>query len=133
MDLELKHRPDLGLLYARLSGAVSLAEAKRTFLQILQGIEQHRVGKVLVDALAVTGVPTTMERFHYGEFVAEGVFETCSRAKLNTPRFAYVLVEPLLDRERLGETVAVNRGVAARTFKNIQDALEWLGIEPAGI
>ena len=42
------------------------------------------------------------------------------------PRFAYVMHEPLRDPTRLGETVAVNRGMNVKTFETPEDAIEWL-------
>ena len=43
-------------------------------------------------------------------------------------QFAYVLKEPVLDPERFGKTVAVNRGMLVKTFDNLEDALGWLEI-----
>ena len=42
------------------------------------------------------------------------------------PRFAYILHAPLGDPARLGETVAVNRGMILKVFENPEDAIEWL-------
>ena len=46
------------------------------------------------------------------------------------PRFAYVLEEPMLDPERFGETVAVNRGMRVRAFDNLEAARAWLELAP---
>ena len=129
MEVAFTTRADAGLLYATLSGAFSLEEAQRTFLQILASLEQHRVPKVIVDGRPVTGEPSDAERYLYGEFVAKEVSEQCSRMKWNTPQFAYLLIPPVGDPERLGENAAVNRGMFVKTFDNLNDALEWLGIE----
>ena len=42
------------------------------------------------------------------------------------PRFSYVMHEPLRDPGRLGETVAVNRGMDVKVFETLEDAIEWL-------
>lgn len=60
----------------------------------------------------------------YGEFAAK-----LSRAICHVPRFAYVLIPPMLDPGRLGETVAVNRGMVVKAFDNLNDGLKWLGVD----
>ena len=66
-----------------------------------------------------------MERFYYGEFVAGETQKIVVDHKI-VPRFAYVLHEPLRDKTRLGETVAVNRGMNVKTFETPKEAIEWL-------
>ena len=127
MELTLRNRADRGFLHATLSGEFSLADAQTTFLQILESVKLHKAKKVLVDGRAIKGKPTTMERFYYGEFVANAVAELRQRLELDLPIFSYVLLEPVLDPRRYGETVAVNRGMFVKTFDNLDDALEWLG------
>ena len=129
MEVAFTTHTDSGLLYATLSGAFSLEEAQRTFLQILASLEQHKLPKVIVDGRPVTGQPSDAERYLYGEFVAKEVSEQCNRMKWNAPQFAYLLIPPVGDPDRLGENAAVNRGMFVKTFDNLDDALEWLGIE----
>lgn len=128
MELTLSIRADEGLLFATYSGEFSLAEAQETFLQILEGIKQHKIEKIVVDGRAITGEPSTLERFLYGEFAAEKV-KTLRMENILIPRFAYILIPPVLDPRRLGEDVAVNRGMAVKVFENLNSALEWLGID----
>jgi hypothetical protein len=129
MEVALAIRADQGLLYATLSGEFALEEAERTFLQILESLEQHKVQKVVVDGRLLTGEPSPAERYLYGEFVAKEVSKQCSRMKWNAPQFAYLLIPPVGDPQRLGENAAVNRGMFVKTFDNLNDALQWLGIE----
>ncbi len=128
MELKLSIRADEELLCATYSGKFSLAEAQETFLQIIEGIQQHKLQKILVDGRAITGEPSTLERFLYGEFAAEKVMTLRIQHAL-FPRFAYVLIPPVLDLRRLGENVAVNRGMVIKTFENLDNALQWLGID----
>ncbi len=109
-------------------GDFSLAEAKRTFLQMLEAVAQHKVEKVLFDGRRLTGEPTTMERFYYGKFAAEAVRGYANRGVSRETRFAYVLEEPVLDPGRFGETAAMNRGMIVKACDNVEDALGWLGI-----
>ena len=131
MDVAFTIRAEEGLLYATLSGAFSLEGAQRTFLQILACLEQHKLPKVVVDGRAVTGEPSDAERYLYGEFVANEVSKQCTRMKWNAPQFAYLLIPPVGDPQRLGENAAVNRGMFVKTFENLDDALKWLGIDSA--
>ena len=77
------------------------------------------------------GAPEAIERFYYGEFAAASVWKFKDRGVPPATKFAYVLKEPVLDPQRSGETVAVNRGMLVLAFDNLEDALRWLGIAPA--
>lgn len=112
-------------------GEFSLEEAKRTFLELLEAVARHQVKKVLFDGRRLTGDPDTLERFYYGKFAADAVLQFKDRGVSPATQFAYVLKEPVLDPQRFGETVAVNRGMLVKTFDNLEDALGWLGIAPA--
>jgi hypothetical protein len=46
-------------------------------------------------------------------------------------RFACLGTEPMVDRGRFGETVAVNRGLKVKVTESLEEALRWLEIEPA--
>jgi hypothetical protein len=126
MNLQMRSGP--GSLKVTATGKFSLTEAKRTFVQMMIAVGQHKADKVLVDGRSVEGDPKTMERFYYGEFAACTVNEHVLRG-LSRPRFAYVLSEPLLDPKRLGEMVAVNRGMHVKAFDNVKEARDWLGLD----
>ncbi len=110
------------------SGDYSLEEAKRTFLEILDEIARRQALKVLIDGRLLKGEPETIERFYYGKFCAEAVWSYRERGVAPFTQFAFVLVEPVLDPDRLGETVSVNRGMHTKAFDNVVEACEWLGI-----
>ncbi len=124
-------RPESDFLNVTAAGAFSLAEGKRTFLEMLKAVAEHKVRKVLFNGRKIEGEPETMERFYYGEFAANAFSDAAARgAVARSTRFAYVLEEPVLDPQRFGETVAVNRGMLLKAFDNMQDALAWLEILP---
>ncbi|MEO8085201.1 MAG: hypothetical protein ABI763_00180 [Bacteroidota bacterium] len=123
MELETSMEKDM--LYGLFKGQFTLEESKRTFLQLIDEVKTSRAVKVLIDGRKVTGQPTTMERFYYGEFCAKEVSKLASLESL-TPTFAFTLIEPLLDPGRFGENVAVNRGMKVKMFDNINDARSWL-------
>lgn len=119
-------QPESELLNAVLTGKFSLNEAKRTFLEILEAVALQKSKKVLIDGRTLLGKPEVIERFYYGDFAAEMVMSYRDRGiSVGTP-FAYVLIEPVLDPKRLGETVALNRGMIVKAFENPEEALKWL-------
>lgn len=132
MSMLLEIRPESGLLKVEATGRFSLKEAKRTFLEMLDAVARHGANQVLLDGRRLLGKPEVLERFYYGEFAAKSVREYSGGSTIAATRFAYVLKEPVLDPKRLGETVAVNRGMNLKVFDNPEDARQWLGVDSAG-
>jgi len=128
--LEVSLRVDLErhLLRATLSGEFSLPEAEATFQEILKALVKDGLRKVLIDGRQVIGTPDPLERFYYGKYVADAVSQTINRTRIKVPSFAYVMLEPVLDPKRFGETVAVNRGMRIKAFDDMKQAEWWLGI-----
>jgi SpoIIAA-like len=114
-----------GLLSVDASGEFSLEDAKQAFLELLKAIAHYQAEKILLDGRNMKGKPGDLERFYYGEFAARETHKLVVEHKI-VPRFAYVIHEPLRDPTRLGETVAVNRGMNVKTFETAEDAIEWL-------
>ena len=128
MSMLLEIRPESGLLHVDAKGKFSLKEAKRTFLEILEAVALHKTKRVLLDGRKLIGKPETLERFYYGAFAAQAVWDFEKKGVSPATRFAYVLIEPVLDPARFGETVAVNRGMVVKAFDNPAEALQWLGL-----
>jgi len=132
MSMLLQIHPESDLLKVFATGKFSLEDAKRTFLQMLEAIALHRCTKVFLDGRKLTGNAETMERFYYGEFAANMVMKASIEKGVSVgTQFAYVLSEPLLDPNRFGETVAVNRCMNVKTFRNPEEAHQWLKIAHA--
>ncbi len=125
MSLQQKMHFESGLLSVDASGDFSLEDAKLAFLEMLGAVAQYKAEKILLDGRNVNGNPRDIERFYYGEFAARETRKIVVEHKI-VPRFAYVLHEPLRDPARLGETVAMNRGMVIKVFENPEDATEWL-------
>ena len=125
MSLQQKMHFESGLLSVDASGDFSLEDAKLAFLEMLGAVAQYKAEKILLDGRNVNGNPRDIERFYYGEFAARETRRIVVEHKI-VPRFAYVLHEPLRDPARLGETVAMNRGMVIKVFENPEDATEWL-------
>jgi hypothetical protein len=132
VGMNIRTNAESGYLYVVAMGEFSLPEAKRTFVEMLEAVSQHKVRKVLFDGRTLAGEPETMERFYYGEFAAQTVRIFAERGVSPATLFAYVLEEPVLDPRKLGENVAVNRGMIVRVFDNLEGARGWLGITAAG-
>lgn len=116
-------------VHVHSEGEFSLADAKRDFVEVVETVERTGLVKILYDGRDVTGTPEVLERFFYGSFAAGAVRDMLERGfKGGTPQFAYVLEEPMLDPDRLGETAARNRGMDIKAFDNIDGAVEWLGL-----
>jgi hypothetical protein len=132
MDMIFQIGAGSGSLRITVTGEFSLAEAQRTFLEMLEAVVRHQTAKVLFDGRDLQGEPSTIQRFLYSEFAASAVVRY-QRAHGLSPdaQFAYVLHEPVLDPQRFGETVAINRGMWVKVFDNPADALGWLRVAPA--
>jgi hypothetical protein len=117
-------RRDREMLYATLSGKFKLAEALSDFLEVLEAIKENQSTEVVIDGRQLSGEPLTIERFLYGEFLAEAVKRLSVGA---ASVFAYVLHEPVPDPMRFGETVALNRGMNLKVFDDFDLAIGWLG------
>lgn len=134
MALIVKTVPRGKVLNVCSTGAFTLEEAMQNFLEVLVAVEENKSEKVLYDGREVTGDPTIIERFYYGQFAADSVSGGKSLGSAHSDsQFAYVLHEPVLDQLRLGETVAANRGMNVKAFDNFAEAVGWLGLAPEEI
>jgi hypothetical protein len=111
------------------SGHFTLAEAERTFLQVIDAVALHKTDKVLFDGREVIGEPTIVQRFYYSDFAARTIARYAAESGNRWPQLAYVLEEPVLDPNRFGEKVARNRGMNMRVFDNLEEAFTWLELE----
>jgi hypothetical protein len=131
MAMLLQIHPESGLLNVVATGDFSLPEGKRTFVQLLEAMVHHKSNKVIFDGRRLTGEPELMERFYYSSFAADMVMQYHGRGvSIGTP-FAFVLTEPVLDPNRFGETVALNRCMNVKAFHTPEQAFQWLGIPTA--
>jgi hypothetical protein len=84
MSMILEVAAASGFLRVSSMGRFSLAEAKRTFIEMLEAVARNKVGKVLFDGRGLVGNPKAMERFYYGEFAAKSVAEFADRGVSRT-------------------------------------------------
>ena len=124
--MELRTTREPAYLRAIASGEFQIRPAQRQFMDLLDSMIQNAADRVLFDGRLVTGDVTVLERYLYGSFAAQVSSRLPARAFAEVPKFAYVLEHPVLDPNRLGETVARNRGMSLRAFDNYEEALAWL-------
>jgi len=127
MSIQQEMQFEAGLLRVETRGEFSLVEAKRAFIEVLEAVARYEAEKVLIDGRTVKGKPEDVERFYYGQFAAQETSRLVKEHRVS-PKFAYVLHEPLRDPERFGEHVAVNREMIIKTFETPEEAFEWLKI-----
>jgi hypothetical protein len=126
MSMLIKVTAEPRFLRVIASGDFTMAEAERTFLEVIDAVAIHKTGKVLFDGREVIGEPTVMQRFYYSNFAARTVARYAAESGKPAPQFAYVLEEPVLDPNRFGEKVARNRDMNLKVFDNLAEAFTWL-------
>ena len=123
MSMMLKISAKSGYLHVDATGKFSLAEAKRTFIEMLEAVAQNKVGKVLFDGRGLVGSPEFMERFYYGKFAAETVAQFGARGVSPATEFAYVLEVPMRDPEQVRRNRRPEPGHAMSRHSTISTTL----------
>jgi hypothetical protein len=130
MNLTFKVFAASKLLRVEVTGDFSRAEALETIDPTLEVLIQHSLRKVLVDIRQVKGNPSTMDRYAFSVALAEKFNKACTSGADASTRFGFVGKEPMVEKDRFGETVAVNRGLNLKVMEDMDEALQWLGIDP---
>jgi hypothetical protein len=105
------------------SGTYSLERAIHLCKLSIDTCLLYNKKKILVDITQVTGNVPFFDRFQYAEALAQ---YKSIHALTGVSKIALFGNEPLIDKNRFGETVAVNRGVNIKVFTELNDALAWL-------
>ena len=96
------------------------------FYKIIDTAIERGLGPTLLDFSAADGTLATSERFNLAESAAAYFL---SKSRTVRPKIAIVGKPPLIDG--FGAMVASNRGLNAKAFSNVPQALAWLGIPQA--
>jgi hypothetical protein len=131
MTLTVDIEPRPHYLYAAVSGEFSVLGAQAAYDQAVQAALPLAQTRILIDARYVTGQPSQEDRYALGLFVATEQRLLAARASV-VPRVAILGHRPLVDPERFGETVAVNRGAKVKVSERLEEALVWLGLSEGG-
>ena len=110
-----------GYLLVTATGRVTFSEALAAYKRACDLTVEKGLDQILVDALAVEGELSTLERYDFGRTMAE----YCKSRSIN-PKVATVGKPPTITQDGFGALVASNRGLTAETFSDLQRALDWL-------
>jgi hypothetical protein len=111
------------ILFINATGTYSLTNAKNLFKLSIDNALLYTKRKILIDITAITGSIPFLDRFEFSEFLSQ------YKAKYSLKKIGKIAVagqEPIVDKGRFGENVAVNRGANVRVFTDIKEALIWL-------
>jgi len=108
---------DGGRLHVQLPANMKAGDSHRLFEGVRQLAEKAKATDVLIDVRAFKGTLNMVQRL---QMILAFV------AKLHRFRVAGVLSEETMDPQRLGETMARNRGARVKVFTTVADAEAWL-------
>jgi hypothetical protein len=128
MSLRVDFETHKNYLRAIVSGEYNLRGAQDVYDQAIKIAVAGGQSRLLLDASRVTGAPTQDERYMLGLFVAAEQRILASRTPPADVQVAVYGRQPLIDPERFGETVAVNRGAKVKVSEHLDEALSWLGV-----
>lgn len=120
------------VLYAEVSGGVSVKQARELFGRLLGEYVRTESKCILVDCRRLAGTLSVMERYDLGLQLFDGHLQMIESGRV-PPQIAIVAVPPLFDGGRLMESVAVNRGVRLRAVQTLEEAASWLGMDPSAL
>lgn len=117
-ELTVDHEED----YIRITviGELSIEDIEGIIEKTLVIRQKHGIKQILSDHRSVTALPSIINLYKLGETLANELFYGVRLA---------VIGGALHESEKFTETVAANRGVNVRIFKEEQAARKWLGIE----
>ena len=127
MTLTVDIEPRKDHLLATLSGVFSLRGAQEAYDRAVKAALPLGLSRILLDASAVTGKPTQDERYALGMFVATEQRLLAAQSPPCDVQVAIYGHQPLVDPNRFGETVALNRGAKVKVSERLDEALAWLG------
>ena len=128
MSLRVDFETHKNYLRAIVSGEYNLRGAQDVYDQAIKIAVAGGQSRLLLDASRVTGAPTQDERYMLGLFVAAEQRILASKTPPAEVQVAVYGRQPLIDPERFGETVAVNRGAKVKVSEHLDEALSWLGV-----
>lgn len=121
MEVKIELREDY--LSAALVGPLALEELLGAFEAAYDAAFDRGLRLILIDGSGLDGEMSTRDRFLLGK---SAVAYWSSKAWKMIPKIAVVGQAPLIDG--FAAVVATSGGVNARTFPDVPEALNWLGI-----
>ncbi len=127
--MQVRDEPKKNYLVIVMEGEYAFSETGPSFDKMLAACEKYQATKVLVDGRGLTGNPTTLERFNFAATLTLKYFALRMTDRIPPTRFAFLANHPIVDPRRIGETVAVNRGLPIKVSTDPQEAFDWLGVQ----
>ncbi len=124
MEVKFDSRTDC--VFATITGPMAPDGLLPVFYKIIDTAIERGLGPILIDFSAIDGTLATSERFNLAESAAAYFL---SKSRTIRPRIAIVGKAPLIDG--FGAMVASNRGINAKAFSDVPQALDWLGVPQA--
>lgn len=132
MPLSVKYEDRKDYLYALVEGEYDFASTVQSYTDILVNGAQRHAARVLIDAMAVTGGPSVLERYEIVTAVVSQYYELIHNPGYVVCRFAMMGNAPLIDSQHFCETVATNGGLLLKDVETMAEAFEWLGLSSLG-
>jgi len=110
-------------LRIKAKGPYSLSNTEKLFQTAVDQTLLLQKNKILIDVTELTGTIPLLERFYFAESTSIYIANTALGKII---KFGVVGKEPIIDKDRFGETVAVNRGINAKAFTSEAEALAWI-------
>ena len=112
-----------GKLQVEFPASIKPGDMFRMFEEVRLLAEKKQAAKILIDTRAFKGRLNVMQRLQVAVALV---------ARLGSYQVAGVMSETTIDPQRLGETMAVNRGAHTKAFTSMTEAQAWLDASPAG-
>lgn len=123
---EVTTYPSGKLLRSTLVGDFEIYATKGAVGEVMLEAHKEGVRFLVVDMLGIVGDIGITDRFYLAEFASNIAVRKMGG---QSPRIAVLVEQFRMDPERFGETVARNRGMDAKVFTKMDDALEWFGVK----
>ena len=106
-----------GCLMIRVTGRGLIEQKDAAIQEIADAIDAQPVNAVLVDMRELLPPYTFMDRYQLGELAAK---------HLSKVPLGLISLEKQIDKQRIGQLVAINRGAKMEIFTDPIAAREWL-------
>ncbi|MHC4872676.1 MAG: GAF domain-containing protein [Planctomycetota bacterium] len=123
--MELQFIENSNYLEAKVGGIFSLEEANSVFSKMIDRVISLSAEKLLVDCTNLEGSMSSNELFQHNMYAAGVIDKLKEKIKFNF-KLAYINTPDFLDPDKMGASIALNRGISFRQFDNRDDALLWL-------
>lgn len=128
MSIEIQWEIKEQYLYLDAQGVYRLDEVLKVLEYALEKAKQENLKGVLIDTRKVTSVtPTVMECYEMGKWIAQ--LQTTRGYRV---RLAVVGTQEILESQRFGEIVALNRGALLKVSTDREAAIAWLNPRTEG-